>query len=116
LHCCSGWSQAVSQQTRSAQLPVPHCEASEHAPPWGTGLVVGVAVMVAVVVAVAVAVAVAVGLGVGPTPTVKLQELVLPALSTHVHVTVVKPTGKMLPGGGKQAKLWTPPGLLQLAT
>jgi len=36
LHCCSGPSHAVSQQTPSAQLSVEHCEGSVQAPPWGT--------------------------------------------------------------------------------
>ena len=33
LHCSPGWSQAVSQQTPSAQLSVEHCEGVLQAPP-----------------------------------------------------------------------------------
>jgi len=69
LHCSSGASQAVSQQTPSAHSSVEHCEGVLQAPPCGTGLAVGVLVavpvLVAVLVAVAVAVAVAVSVAVG---------------------------------------------------
>ena len=128
LHCSRGWSQAVSQQTPSAHWSVEHCEGVEQAPPWGTGLAVGVfvtvavavavdvAVAVAVLVAVPVAVAVAVAVWTGPMLMVKLHELILFAKSTHVHVTVVWPTGKTLPEGGAQLKLLTPPASLHPAT
>jgi hypothetical protein len=49
-----GSVQAVSQQTPVTQNPVPHCEGVEHAPPWGTGVLVGVAVAVGVEVGVGV--------------------------------------------------------------
>src|SRR5215471_18158758 len=53
--------QAVSQQTPLAQKPVPHCDGVAQAPPWGTGVLVGVDVTVAVAVLVGVAVGVRVG-------------------------------------------------------
>jgi hypothetical protein len=45
LHLVNGSVQAVSQQTLSAQKPVPHCEGVEHAPPTETGVLVGVGVI-----------------------------------------------------------------------
>ena len=59
------------QQTPLAQKPVPHCDGAAHAPPCGTGVLVGVEVTVGVLVGVAVgvfvgvAVAVLVGVDVG---------------------------------------------------
>jgi hypothetical protein len=47
------------------QKPVPHCDGVEQAPPWGTGVLVGVAVGVLVGVCVGVFVGVAVGVLVG---------------------------------------------------
>jgi len=68
-HRSCGLVQAVSQHTSATQKPVEHCDGVIHAPPWGTGVLVGVAVgvlvTVAVLVAVAVAVAVLVGVSVG---------------------------------------------------
>src|SRR5262249_56838583 len=65
-HRSCGLVQAVSQHTSSTQKPVEHCDGVMHAPPWGTGVLVGVAgggvVARAVLVAGAGAVA---GLGCG---------------------------------------------------
>ena len=104
-------THAVSQHTSSLQnRPVAHCAASVQAPPCATGVAVGV------VVVVAVAVAVAVGVDGVPMRTVKVQALVLFAISTQVHVTGVRPTAKVPPGGGTQANDWTPPASEQDAT
>lgn len=66
LHASKGPAQAVLQHTWSAQVrPAAHCEVSMHAPPCGTGVLVGVAVGVDVGVRVDVAVGVAVGVSVG---------------------------------------------------
>jgi hypothetical protein len=43
-----------------------------------------------------------------PTWTLKLHEFELPTVSIAVQVTVVTPTGKMLPDGGEQLKLSRP--------
>src|SRR5262249_57117722 len=69
-HRSCGLVQAVSQHTSATQNPVEHCDGVMHAPPWGTGVLVGVAVGGVVAVAVFVAVAaggavVGVGAGVG---------------------------------------------------
>src|SRR5215472_11126115 len=60
LQRIKGSVQAELQQTLSAQKPVPHCDGVAQAPPWGTGVLVGVLVTFAVAVLVAVCVAVAV--------------------------------------------------------
>jgi hypothetical protein len=54
-HRCSGPVQGASQQTLSTQKPgVEHCAGVLHAPPMGTGVLVGVAVGVLVGVLVGV--------------------------------------------------------------
>jgi len=60
LQRIDGSVQAVLQQTPLAQKPVLHCEGAEQAPPWGTGVLVGVLVTVDVAVRVGVFVTVAV--------------------------------------------------------
>src|SRR5215470_8318942 len=60
-HRSWGLVQTVSQQTASTQKPVAHCDGVVHAPPWGTGVLVGVAVGVLVGVFVGVLVGVNVG-------------------------------------------------------
>jgi hypothetical protein len=80
LHRINGSVQAVSQQTPVTQKPVPHCDGVAQAPPWGTGVAVGVEVTVgvlvgvAVIVTVAVTVAVAVMVGVGAVHTLLTQD------------------------------------------
>jgi len=61
-----GWGlvQAVSQHTSATQRPVEHCDGVVHAPPSGTGVLVGVAVGVLVGVSVTVGVLVGVFVGV----------------------------------------------------
>jgi hypothetical protein len=56
LQRINGSVQAVLQQTPLAQKPVPHCDGAAHAPPCGTGVLVGVEVTVGVLVGVAVGV------------------------------------------------------------
>jgi len=66
-HRSCGLVQAVSQHTSATQNPVEHCDGVVHAPPWGTGVLVGVAVgvLVGVSVTVGVFVGVLVGVNVG---------------------------------------------------
>src|SRR5262249_46054922 len=63
-HRSCGLVQAVSQHTSATQKPVEHCDGVVHAPPWGTGVLVGVAVGVLVGVSVTVGVLVGVSVGV----------------------------------------------------
>ena len=63
-HRSCGLVQAVSQHTSATQNPVEHCDGVVHAPPRGTGVLVGVCVTVPVLVAVAVLVAVPVAVAV----------------------------------------------------
>ncbi len=66
LHASKGPAQGVLQHTWSAQVrPAVHSAVSMHPPPWGTGVLVGVAVGVDVGVRVGVAVGVRVGVSVG---------------------------------------------------
>jgi hypothetical protein len=90
LHFSDGLVQAVSQQTPLAQKPVPHCEGVEHAPPWGTGVLVGVEVTVGVLVGVAVVVTVGVlvGVAVGVLVAVAVGVLVGVAVGVWVGVFV----------------------------
>ena len=83
---------ALLQHASSTQKPVEHCDGVVHAPPWGTGVLVGVAVGVSVAVGVLVGVSVGVWVGgiggsidlqaskTGPTPQVAPT---LPKLPPH---------------------------------
>jgi hypothetical protein len=86
LHRIDGSVQAVSQQTPVTQKPVPHCEGVEHAPPWGTGVLVGVAVGVLVGVVVGVLLGVLVGVFVGVFVGVLVGVPVGVAVGATVHV------------------------------
>jgi hypothetical protein len=85
LQRINGSVQAVLQHTLSAQeRPDAHCEVVAQAPPWGTGVLVGVLVTVAVAVWVAVCVAVAVRV----TVEVRVAVAVRVALAVIVAVAV----------------------------
>jgi hypothetical protein len=88
LQRVNGSVQAVSQHTPVTQNPVPHCEGIEHAPPWGTGVLVGVAVGVLVGVCVGVFVGVAVGVLVGVCVGVLLGVFVGVLVGVFVGVNV----------------------------
>ena len=90
---------ALLQHTSSTQKPVAHSAGVEHAPPCGTGVLVGVAVgvlvavevLVTVEVLVAVAVVVAVAVLVAVCVTVPVALLV--AVAVAVAVAVLVPVG-----------------------
>ena len=90
LHASPGAEHAVSQQTRSTQgKPTPHCDPLVHAPPSGTGVLVGVAVGVAVGVCVGVHVGVAVGVCVGVEVGVAVAVRVAVLVDVAVAVPVL---------------------------
>jgi hypothetical protein len=64
-HRSSGPVQAELQQTLSTQKRVAHCDEVAQAPPWGTGVPVGVAVAVMLGLLVGVPVGVIVGVPLG---------------------------------------------------
>jgi hypothetical protein len=90
LQRIKGSVQAVLQQTPVTQNPVPHCDGVEHAPPRGTGVLVGVAVgvLVGVCVGVFVTVGVLVGVLLGVLVGVFVGVLVLVGVNVGVLVGV----------------------------
>jgi hypothetical protein len=89
LQRTNGSVQAVLQQMVSTQkLGEAHCDAMLHAPPIGTGVLVGVAVAVTVGVAVGVAVCVAVRVAVTVAVAVVVGVAVIVAVAVMVGVAV----------------------------
>jgi len=104
-----GWSQAVSQHTPSTQKVDAHSPGVTHAPPFGTGVIVGVAELVAVCVAVAVPVAVDVVVPVAVAVAVSVAVDVVVPVAVAVGVWVGVDDGVGLLQAPKRPPLQEPP-------